>query len=410
MKRNLLCCRGAWLAALFCMLPANNLLAGDGQPHEFTVIAVGDAGETGSALRACGAYAVDMYTGRHDGGVFDAMIFLGDNFYNIGLNGPRGDADSKAKRVLDPFKEALRGLGKGNVHAIPGEHDYYARYLVENSYLFGLITEENMPAGLSDKGTLREAEIEDWTFHYRMPAQTTFAMGPGSPDSIQFIFFDSALPLRTPPSTWHPALDSLRKILIDSRNRTGIRWRIFCSHHPFFAVGEHAGYTVWDDETNTVEYLTRCDKDSNAGAWLENSLDPEDLCAEKYRNSLDSIRAVIHSAGVRLQVALAAHDHSLQLLNYPARGADEAEFPGVQIISGAGSNPTQVKLPSPPSEYTSAQTDPAKQGESCPGFVQLQFGRDKLRIRFFNAKTGDWQDMGGGRKEFWVDLNGTLLN
>jgi 3',5'-cyclic AMP phosphodiesterase CpdA len=384
--------------------------AQEGEDHKLTVIAIGDAGETGSVLRACGTYAVDMYTGRHDGGMFDAMIFLGDNFYNTGLNGPVDDAASKAGKVLNPFREALRGLGRTNVHAIAGNHDYYARNMVEGSYLFGLISFEDVPIGLSDKGNQREAALEEWTYYYGMPAQTTYPVEFGSPDSVQFIFFDSALPLRTPQSTWRPALDSLEKILLNSKDRRGITWRVFCAHHPFYSVGEYAGYSEWNDETNTVEYLSGCDKDSNAYAWFKNSFDPEDLCTDKYKQYVDSVKAVIHSAGVRVQLALSGHDHSLQLLSYPERNPDVPEFPKVQVVSGAGSQPARVKFSSPPSEYTSAQTDPKAEGESYPGFVQLQFDKVKLRIMFFNAKTGDWLDVGGGRKEFWVDINGTLLN
>jgi hypothetical protein len=187
-------------------------------------------------------------------------------------------------------------------------------------------------------------------------------------------------------------------------------WRVFCAHHPFHSIGEHAGYSVWNDETNTVDYLPRCDKDSNAYAWFKNSLDPEDLCTDKYKQYVDSVKAVIHTAGVHVQLAMSGHDHSLQLLSYPERNSDTPEFPKVQIVSGAGSKPARVKCSSPPFEYASSQTDPRKEGESYPGFVQLQFGSDKLRIKFFNAKSGDWLDMGGGKKEFWLDINGVLLN
>jgi 3',5'-cyclic AMP phosphodiesterase CpdA len=296
------------------------------------------------------------------------------------------------------------------VHAIPGNHDYYARNLVEGSYLFGLISYEDFQVGLTDKGNQRAVALEDWTYHHGLPAEATYAVEAGSPDSVQFIFFDSALPLRTPLTAWRSALDSLEKLLMNSRTRTGILWRIFCTHHPFYSIGEHGGYSAWNDETNTVEYLPRCDKDSNAYAWFQNWLDPEDLCAGKYRQYVDSVKSVIHAAGVRIQLSIAGHDHSLQLLNYPDRDTDVPEFPKVHIVSGSGSKTARVKFSSPPSEFTSAQADPKKEGESYPGFVQLQFERDKLRIKFFNAKKGDWLDMNGGRSEFWLDIHGALLN
>jgi Calcineurin-like phosphoesterase len=376
--------------------------------HPLTVLALGDGGEGGSLLRACGSYASDMYTGRHDGGMFDAMIFLGDNFYNTGLNIPADDVESEVSKVLGPFKVPMLGLGRAHVHAIAGNHDYYARNLVRGSYLFGLISFEEVPVGITNRGNEREAALENWTYHYNMPAQATYAIAPGESDSVQFIFLDSALPLRTDPSVWAPALDSLRRLLAVSRIKSGTTWRVLCSHHPFYSVGEHGGYSVWNDEDRDVEYLTNCDKDSNSLAWLLNSFDPEDLCAEKYRQFGDSVKSIVHSSGVRLQLTLSGHDHSLQLLNYPDKDSEFPEFPGVHVISGAASKQTRVKLPNPPFEYTAAQTDPKKEGESLGGFVQLQFQQRKLRIRFFNGKSGDWIDMGGGKKEFWMNVEGSL--
>ena len=77
-------------------------------------------------------------------------------------------------------------------------------------------------------------------------------------------------------------------------------------HHPIYSVGQHGGYTEWNDETNTIEYLTTCDKDSNAVGWLKNWFDPEDLCTEKYQQYLDSLRSVITASQVRIQLALSA--------------------------------------------------------------------------------------------------------
>jgi hypothetical protein len=373
------------------------------------VLALGDAGEAGSALRACGSYVTDMHTGRHDGGAFDAMIFLGDNFYNIGLNGPLKDVDGKVKDVLGRFRVPLADLGKANVHAIAGNHDYYARNLLETSLLFGLISIADGPIGLTDRGNQRAAALKEWTYYHRLPGEATYPLVPGSRDSAQFIFFDSALPLRTDPTTWHPALDSLAKLLAASRERSGVLWRILCVHHPIYTVGEHGGYSVWNDETNTVDYLTQCDKDSNAMGWVKNMLDPEDLCADKYRQYLDSLRAVVHASGVRLQLSLAGHDHSLQLLHYPDRDTEINGWPDVHVVSGAASKPSLVKLPNPPREFTSAQTDPKDEGESVPGFVQLRFEGERLRIAFFNARSGDWLDMGGGTKEFWLNNAGNLI-
>ncbi len=374
-----------------------------------TVLAIGDAGETGSALRGNAGIMTDMFTGRHDGGKFQALIFLGDNFYSTGLNVPATDVDGKVKSILGPFKDVFDGLGRTTVHAIPGNHDYYRRNAFETSLLFGLFNIAEGPVGISNRGNEREATIEWWSYHYQFPAQITLPAGGSSPDSVQFIFYDSALPLRTDPKNWRPALDSLARILAASRDHRGIGWRIFVSHHPFCSVGEHAGYSVWNDERNTVEYLTNCDKDSNAVAWVKNWLDPQDLCAGRYRQYIDSVRGVIRTGGVRFQAALSGHEHSLQLLSAPDRTGNDP-FPAVQIVSGAGSKPARVKLPVPPFEFTAAQPAPEKEGISLPGFVQLSFRENRMRITFFNGTNGDVIDMGGGRNEFWVDRDGRLVD
>jgi hypothetical protein len=380
--------------------------AAQGDP--FTFIAIGDAGENNGVLRGCGNYVTNMHIGQHDAGKFGAVLFLGDNFYPTGLNIPVADVEKKVQSILEPFKIPLEELGRSNIHAIPGDHDYYARHAIETSVFFGLVKIEEAPMGLTDRGNRRAAAVDAWSYHYGMPDQAVYPIAPGSSDSVQFIFFDSALPLRTPPSLWTPALDGLRRLLRADQSRPGLVWRIFCAHHPFVSVGEHAGYSVWDDEKNVVEHLTPCDKDSNALAWLKNSFDPEDLCTERYRAYCDSVKAVIRSGGVAVHLALGAHDHSLQLIaTSPAVTGDP--FPSVQVVSGGGSLPTRVKFPSPPTVYSSAQTKPSAEGESLPGFVQIRCEKEWLRIVFFNANSGDPIDMGGGKREFRVGRDGRLL-
>lgn len=400
--------RSLCLAALMSSLWSFIAPSGERHGEPLTVIAIGDAGENSGTLRACGTYVTNMHTGAHDGGKFQVLLFLGGNFYPTGLNIPSDDVEGKVQSVLEPFKMPLEELGPEHVHALAGNHDYYARYAIERSVLLGLVKIEEAPTGLSDRGNRREALIKEWTYHYGMPGDAVYPLAAGSADSVQFLFYDSALPMRTPPRLWRPALDSLRRLLVRERNRPHIIWRVFCAHHPFASAGEHAGYSLWDDETNTVEYLTSCDRDSNALGWLENSFDPEDLCTERYQAYIDSVRSVIRSAGVRIQLALSAHEHSLQLLNLPRSDAEDP-FPAVQVISGAGAQVSRVHFPQAPAIYTSTRTSPSEKGVSFPGFVQLRFSADRLRIVFYNSDNGDPIDMGGGRHEFWVGPDGVLL-
>jgi hypothetical protein len=189
--------------------------------NALTVIALGDAGEDGSTLRTTAQLVNDMYTGRHSGGKPDVLLFLGDNFYPIGLNIPKDDVESLVRKVLSPFRPTLEGLGRSRVHALAGNHDYYARNVIDQSVLFGLINVTAGPIGLSDRGNRRSRELSWWTYTAGMPAEATYPVRPDSPDSVQFIFYDSALPLRTEPAAWRPALDSLRRLLALSAEAQG---------------------------------------------------------------------------------------------------------------------------------------------------------------------------------------------
>ena len=378
-----------------------------GRQGSFSVIALGDLGDPGGVLRGCAAYVANMHTGQHDAGKFDLLLFLGDTFTPTGLNIPQGDVRGAVDAVLEPFRETMEDLGRGRCQAVPGEHDYYARNAIESSLLLGLVRIREAPIGLTDAGNRREASLPLWTYHFGLPDEAAFPLGQGGVDSVQFIFLDSAIPLRTPAGLWSPALRRLGAILAGDRERPHIVWRVLCAHHPFVSAGEHGGYTVWDEDAATVACVPPCDRDSSALSWFINQLDPEDLCAGRYAAWIDSLRGVVRGAGVRVQCALSSHDHSLQLLNVPGAGDDP--FPSVQIVSGAAAAPARVRFPAPPDVFTAAQTDPSARGESLPGFVRLTFAPDECTVIFYNGNNGDPIDMGGGHSTFAVTRSGRLI-
>jgi hypothetical protein len=394
----------------FSVCSLTGFLGGQSLPNEaLTVVAIGDAGDGNRYLRAGAQTWADMLSGRHDGGRFDVALFLGDNFYNTGLNIPTEDVEGKIRSVLGPFSEVFERLGPGNVHAVPGEHDYYRRNAIEASFLFGLFSIEEAPVGITERGNEREASISMWRYYYRMPAHALYSI-PGSADSVEFLFVDSSLPMRTPKASWIGPLDSLRRLLRVSARQSGIRWRILCLHHPWYSMGDHGGYSVWNDETSRVDFLTNCDRDSNAVSWLRNWLDPEDLCTETYRAYIDSLRSVLHFSGARVHLLLSGHDHSLQLLSLGRHDPRCTVCPNLQIISGSASRPTRVRFPAPPDVYTAVEPDPANKGVSQPGFAQLRFTQEAVRVVFFNAMTGNPVDMGGGKGEFWINQEGLLFD
>ena len=380
--------------AALCILLGGTVSA---QPGPLTIAVLGDAGQRGAILRGNAGLLDNMRTGQHDGGRCGVLVFLGDAFGATGLNVPASDIDGEVNSTLGYFRPVMQDIGPGNIHGIPGEADYYARMAVENTALFGLITMSEWPVGLSDRGVQRAAALPEWRFHAHYPCSAFYPAGDGTQDSVELIFFDSALLMRTSPPGWGGVLDSLRRLLHAPGRKA--EWRILFTHHPLRSAGEHAGFTVWNDEDSTVERVTGCDRDSNAFRYVRNWIDPEDLCTDRYRAYCDSLGSIIGAPGSRIQVVLSSHDRSLQML--PPEGGLPA-----QIVSGCGSQTDLVRLPVPPVLFTAGRK--TENGRSLPGLVQLRWERGRVAVVFYNERNGERVDMGGGKRAFSMGRDGDI--
>lgn len=393
-----------------CAQRSNDSKSPTHETSGFSLVAIGDAGEKNDILENNAETMTELF--RSDR--FNLLLFLGDNFYRTGLNfaadkDPQKEVPKKIKNVLGPFREVMQALGRQNVHAIAGNHDYYSHLIVDKSFLLGLFSFEALPVGITNKGNQRADAISSWTYHYGLAEHAFFPVGGEPPDSLQIIFFDSAILLRTKPRTWRPYLAQLQQLLASTKNRPLVKWRIIAAHHPLYSVGEHGGYSEWDPETRAVQYLNHCDADSNAVNYFFNLVDPEDLCAERYRAYRDSVLTAIQHGGAPVQLVLSGHDHSLQLLSYPHLLQNCPNCPKIHLISGAGAKENPVKTPNPArGEYTCPDNDSKRQGKSRSGFARLDFQGERLRVRFFSGQDNKEIDMGGGRKEFLIKSNGTL--
>ncbi|MGA9117825.1 MAG: hypothetical protein WB699_00535, partial [Bacteroidota bacterium] len=363
-----------------------------------TVVALGDAGERGSILRGNASVLEAMRTGDNDGGDPSVLVFLGDDFGPTGLNVPVSAVSGEVQATLGFFRPLMEKLGQDNIHGIPGETEYYSQKAVETTALFGLIKLSEWPVGLSDRGVQRATEQRLWRYHAHFPASAVYPANDGSRDSVQMIFLDTGLLLRTRPQTWTAALDSLRSILAVAKSRPGVAWHVLYTHHPLVSYGEHGGYTEWNDEDSTVDYMPGCDKDSNAYRYVRNWLDPEDLCADRYVSYRDSLESIIAASGVTVQIQISSHDQSLQLIDRNSASG----VPHVQIISGCGSKSGMAKI----APYTAARK--ANGGNSLTGFVQVRWQAGSAVVTFFNEHNGDRIDMGGGATAFRVDQSGHL--
>jgi hypothetical protein len=364
--------------------------------------ALGDPGGAGSALRGISVILNNMRTGEHDGGVPSLLLFLGDNFGDIGLNVAATSVGSEANKTLDLFYPVIRELGRDNVHGVPGETEYYSRKAVETTALFGLVTLSQWPVGLTDRGARRAAELLQWRFHASMPGSIVRPVNDGSGDSVEIVFFDSALLLRTGEGNWKPALDSLASLMRRSASRSNIRWRILVTHHPLHSVGEHGGYGYWNDDDSTVAYENRCDIDSNAYAYVRNWVDPEDLCTKRYQSYIHAVSEILRST-VQPQIILSSHDQSLQALDLRQT---PLKLSAVQVVDGSSSTSGLVRLPLPPVVFTASRK--SEGGKSLPGFAQISWRAGMLHLVFWNGRNGEKVDMGNGVTDIAVDHAGTL--
>lgn len=361
-------------------------------------IAVGDAGYPGEPHRltaaAINTVASRLWSQQQRHGL---LIFLGDNFYPNGLNDRGTDWIALRDQVMRPFEPVMRLLGRANVRAIAGNHDYYCDAV------------NFIPFGFCMTGNERERAIAEWSYSYYFPSSIRRALVEGGSDSVEFILFDSAYLLTRPTLFWRRALDSLERLMRKSAMAPGVRWRIFTAHHSPRTIGEHAGWRRWMPNLQRVGYIGNClSEGQDPFRYVYEFFSTQDNCHERYRRYVDTLHAITSRSGAKIQVLIAGHDHSLQLMHYPDYGCDACAK--VFVVSGAGSKQDRVKSPTPPREFSHPLNDADNRGRSVAGFVVGSFAENRLTFEFVNSRTAAVVDMGGGRTRFTVDESGALVD
>jgi hypothetical protein len=384
----------AALSILLSILTAPTIHAQTGAPLSF--IAIGDAGEPGPILnenaRAMSSVAETL---RRRGAPVNLLLFLGDNFYPNGLNRSEEDRAHLIRDVLGPVEPLMREIGRDDVHAVAGNHDYYCR------------TVNRIPFDACNAGNEYEREIDLWSYHYYNPALVRRAVAGGSADSVDLIMFDSNYLLVRPLVYWRPVIDSLERLLRRSAASPGVKWRLFVCHHSPYTVGEHAGWRRWLPDRKRVGYMGNCREEGmDPFRYLFQFFSNQDNCTAAYRAYTDTIMAVLGRSGARVQALLAGHEHSLQFLSLPA---GDGTAPTNFVISGAGSKRERVMSPMPPRAWTRPINDEIEQGRSIAGFVVGTFEKEGLALAFIDGSTGEPADMGGGAKRFVIDVSGALV-
>lgn len=365
-------------------------------PRPFTFIAIGDAGQPGEIHTSTAAAVNSTARQMEAAGAPPGMLFfLGDNFYPNGLNSAGDEWKALRDEVLDPYRDLMRRLGRSNVRAIAGNHDYYCRNV------------NTIPYGFCITGNERQQQIGEWIFHYFRPASVRRAVAEGSTDSVEIILFDSSYLLTRPTIFWTKPLEMLSEILRTSAKSPGVRWRVLMAHHSTRTIGEHAGWRRWMPTLSRVGHVGNCLTDGeDPFRYVYEFFSTQDNCSERYTRYIDSLNTRIDRAGARIQLFVSGHEHSMQLMHYPTDGCTPC--PKVFIVSGAGSKADRVKSPAPPREFSHPRNDDEYKGRSAPGFITGTFEGPRLRIDFFDGRDGSRLDM-GGRSSFLLDETGSLL-
>lgn len=362
---------------------------------------LGDQGKTGEILTNTTAAMYQEAQRLADSGTpLNSVAFVGDNFYPIGLNVDEGARIELVEQVMGPMARLLKQLGRTNVHAVPGNHDYYCD-------MFG-----PAPYGSCNAGNLYELSIPLWTYHLNGPASIRYPVKRGSADSIELIMINSAFFVRYDREVWGYHLDSLRTLLKESSQNKSIKWRLMFAHHPIYTFGEHGGYRIWDPRVQRIRYLGNCvdDKKDPIKYIFEFANSHEDNCAPRYRYYRDSIMTIIHNGGARIHAYIAGHEHSLQFL---AQRGGLANTPKIFIITGAASKHDAVRTSFIDTRrgfqfFSHPQNTDERRGESIPGFVSMQVENNRLKFWFINSNTKERTRMGGS-EFFYVDNKGLLV-
>lgn len=384
----------AFCAVIF-FIAVHAHLAAQNHAGQFTFMAIGDAGYPGRILENT-ADAAKHESGRlaNSGDSLNVLLFLGDNFYPNGLNIGKDERESMIEQVIGPHRRLMNTLGRDNVLAIAGNHDYYCAMLGPAPY------------GRCFSGNLYEAELPEWTYHFAYPTSVRYATSQGSADSVELLLFDSAILLNSDRSEWGPYLDSLETLLRSSAGNAAVKWRLLFIHHSPYSVGKHGGYKIWDADEQHVTFTSNCIEEGDDPFKYPERLAGyhEDNCDPVYREYSDSLFAIIQRSGAMVQAMFAGHDHNLQLLHDPARQTS----PRIFVVSGAGSKQDRVRSPLPPFIFTHPHNTPEQKGKSAYGFVAGQIRDEQLHLWFVDGRDGSRLKM-GDVSEFVVNTSGTLV-
>lgn len=248
-----------------------------------SLLAVGDVGDPPGAFAALERQrAVGRALAHEDRRArVDALVFLGDNFYERGL--AQADVAARVREnLVAPYCRfvELAGPRSAEVRDACGVDDPRPR-----PPLYAVLGNHDVES--DESRALEAGEVPKFVSNWRLSPSAADVIELGS--GVSLVQFDSNRLLREGDAG--PLRDALRA----SRGP----WRVLAAHHPIGTSRDAQG--------------------DGLGGYGERVLQ------------------AIREAGVPVHVMLAGHEHNLQLVRVQAPG------PRLVVVSGAGSRPTRVR-------------------------------------------------------------------
>lgn len=287
-------------------------------------VIVGDIGDPGSATEVLARRIAARV--RNAPGA--AVLVLGDVFYGFGLLGAcegktskrscdePGTPEAQLEAVLGPFR---RELGAHPLVAIAGNHDHYGD-----------------PHSTANACRLIPAAAPGWRYLSRGCGLDEAPVAVVDAGPVAFAVVDSEIMLRD-GSYRAAALASLRSEIARLRRERPQGWIALAAHHPLETYGAHggAGPLGLAKDLYPLSKTVLLPLSWPLSRLAFGFVGPQDVWNLGNRAMRRELYRALGDAPVDL--AVAGHDHSLQLVEIDHPGAP------VQVISGSGSKRSEVQ-------------------------------------------------------------------
>ncbi len=287
-------------------------------------VIVGDIGEPRSATPLL-AHRIAARLARSPGA---PVLVLGDVFYGVGLIGAcdgetskrscasPGTPEAQLEAVLGPFRRELAGHP---LIAIAGNHDHYGD-----------------PESTANACRMIPAAGAGWRYLSRACGLDDAPVAVVEAGAVAFAVVDTEIMLRD-SAYRSAAVAALQTEIARLRRERPDAWLALAAHHPLETYGSHGGAGALGiaKDLYPLSKTLLLPISWPLSRLLFGFVGPQEVYTLGYRALRRDLYRALAAAPVDL--AVAGHDHSLQLVEIEHRGAP------VQVVSGSGAQRTPVQ-------------------------------------------------------------------